>query len=70
MQEQNNKITYNSWKIPGLQHVLDFMYHIFGLKLISVVKLLVYRVDDMIWVIPLSSPTPVSYLTTSLSGDK
>ena len=47
MHELNNKITYNGWKIPGLQHAMNLMYHILGLELILVVKLLVYRVNCM-----------------------
>ena len=56
--------------IPGQQHTLNIMHHIIGLEFTSVVKLLVYRVDSMVRVVRLSPPTPVSHLTTSLSGDK
>ena len=56
--------------IPRLQHIMNVMHHIIGLEVLSTIKLLIYRVDGMIWVIRLSSSTPVSYLTTSLRGDK
>ena len=56
--------------IPGLHHVINVMHHIIGFELTSIVKLLVYMVDSMIWVTNLSFRTPTIYLTTSLRWDK
>ena len=56
--------------IQGLQHILNIMHHIFGLELTSIINLQDNRVDSVIRVTHLSSPTPVSYLTTSLRGIK
>ena len=50
--------------IPRLQHMLNLMYHNIGFKLILVVKLLVYRVDNMSRDTHLSLPTLIRYLTT------
>ena len=48
-----------------LQNIMNVMHHKIGLELTSVVK-----VDSMIRVNHLSSPTQVSYQTTSLSREK
>ena len=57
-------------EIHVLQHVTIVMCHKIGSELISVVKLLVYRVNSMIRVNHLLLPSQVSYLTISLSMDK
>lgn len=48
------------------QHVTNIMYHKIVLQLTSIKKLVVYKVNSMIRVNYLLSPTLVSYITTLL----
>ena len=56
--------------IPKLQHMLNVMQNSIILELTLAVKLLVYRVNYTSRATHLPLPTPIRYLTASLSGNE